>query len=450
VGFSDSGLEKLVGTQLGAYAIERLLGVGGMGAVFVGRHTKTDWSRAIKVVLPAMAASAEFRRRFHDEARLLDSLRHDNLVRVYELGETPEHLYLVMELLAGKTVGERLRGADAKLALGETLAWFERVLSGVAEAHRQKVVHRDLKPDNIFVTDAGDVKVLDFGIAKAVDDAARATQLTQGGRVPGSPPYMAPELVDGTGRPSARSDVYALGISLYETLVGCTPFGGGAQADETTGSALQIMYAQVHNPLPDPRVARPDLPAAVAQVIATACAKKPDERYQDAEHMRVALVAAAAGVADALPGGKGGLTRLSLTPFAAAPPSPTPTPVAVELGGATRPPRRRRWPILVLAAAAVLGGGVAAWRFAGHRRENVEKPPVAAATTASAAPPTEAPPPEAPRPRKALNRWIRIPKPSQRVELGLAAADREGESGLVKGVDAFTGPDFEILEHEVT
>ena len=430
-----SGLTRLVGSSLGAYRIERLVGVGGMGAVFVGRHQQTGWERAIKVIRPEMAALDEFRRRFLEEAKILDSLNHPNILRVYELAEAPPHLYLVTELLAGSTVGERLRKAPGKLPVGDVVTWFGDALAGVAEAHRRRVLHRDLKPDNLFVTDEGQVKVLDFGIAKAADETARLTATSA--RVPGSPPYMAPELIQAMARPSERSDVYALGISLYEALVGMYPFGVLAGEGDTTGSALAMMYAHVHTPLPDPRAVRADIGEALAQVIRVACAKKPEERFADAEHMRLALAAAVtAGGGDTARGAAPvGMTRLELPSFA---PASRTAPVVPLAKANARP---RRWPIALVALPLVAGGGYFAWSRLAPKP--AEPAPVATAPTPDMAAPA--------RPNtEAQNPWVRIARPPSKVELGLSAGDRGGSVGLARAVDTFAGPDFDMQSHEVT
>ncbi len=414
-------LEALLGSKVGAYTIERLLGTGGMGAVFVGVHDQTAWRRAIKVIRPELAAIADFRRRFLDEARLLDALTHANIVRVYELAQHEAHVYLVMELLEGKTLAEKV--AEHPLPAAQVTRWMEQALAGVAEAHRQKIWHRDLKPANLFLTDAGQIKVLDFGIAKAADEAARATS-TQA-RVPGSPPYIAPELCQGKP-PGPRSDVYALGITLFELLCGRHPFD--SDEPNTTQSALALMYAHVHKALPDPRSFRGDIPEPVAAVIMTACAKNPAERYDDAEHMRLSLRAAAAGQVD----GQKSLTRLALPSFS----TPAEGAPAMPTAGT-----RRRWPLVAAAAAAVVvagtGAGVWWWKKShGDRR--------ATAPTRAVVPPADAAPPPPPP-----NRWVRIVKPPRRVELGLAKGVK-GEVGLARGVYGFEGPEFEIQEHEVT
>jgi formylglycine-generating enzyme required for sulfatase activity len=448
---SVDALAKLVGSTMGAYRLERLLGAGGMGAVFVGRHLQTDWERAIKVIRPEMAAVQQFRTQFLAEAKILDALNHPNILRVYELAQHETHLYLVTELLNGDTVGERFRAQPGTLKVSDVVGWFEQALSGVAEAHRQKVFHRDLKPENLFVTVDGKVKVLDFGIAKMADEAARMTS-TQ--RVPGSPPYMAPDVIEGAA-PSARSDVYAMGISLIETLAGRHPFG--PHDVESTKSALSMMYAHVHKPLPDPRSMRADIPESVAAVIRNATAKKPEERYGDAEHMRLSLRAAASGVVEKA--GQGGFTSLALTPFSPTPPAeskPAPAPRKGRGPG--------RW--IALGALALLlagAGGFYGWKR--HRNEALpwEPPAPAAAPT----------PVESTETRTALNKWQRVAKPSgapvtlglpaevwERRYLGRSSAPRRGsdddpnryenDEGLRAGVDTFSGPDFEMQEHEVT
>lgn len=268
-----------VGEQVGSFRIERLLGSGGMGAVYLGRHPAIGSEVAIKFLRPEYSAEPALVRRLYAEARAANLVVHENIVRILDLGQHPVHgFYLVMELVAGETLAARLQRGPVPLAWAEQV--LVQVCSAVDAAHRSGVIHRDLKPENVMVVErAGvpQVKVMDFGIAKLRD--AETFSGTQTGAILGTPAYIAPEQCD--GRPvDARSDIYALGVMAFELVTGQTPFSGGA---------ARLMIAHLTQPPPAPTSIRPDLPAQWESAILRALAKRPEERFASAGELAAAL-----------------------------------------------------------------------------------------------------------------------------------------------------------------
>lgn len=275
------------GTEIaGRYRLEALLGEGGMGKVFSARRLADGATVAVKVVLPEVAASPEMRRRFEREARALAALQHPNVIGVLESGEIGDSLFLVMELLHGESLGAYLENNAVDPDTALVIA--DQMLAGLAFAHAHGVLHRDIKPDNLFVATYPNgsrvIKLLDFGLVKFLDSSAlgEQTTLTQQGSIFGSPPYMAPE--QSFGQPvDARADVYAAGVVLFELLTGNWPFYGEDVADLLRAHALE--------PVPTLESARATLRARpeLDGVIQTAMAKMPSGRYADAGEMRQAL-----------------------------------------------------------------------------------------------------------------------------------------------------------------
>lgn len=266
------------------YRILGTLGRGGMGAVYDAQHTGTGQRVAIKTLLLDTAQEPQAVRRFFMEAKLTASLQHPNTIKVFDFGQSDDGIFfLAMERLQGETLGERL---TRYMATGQRMTEQEAahiavaVLRSLAEAHRVGLVHRDLKPGNIFVHDLGGgetmVKVLDFGIAKNAD-----TQLTATGTSLGTPAYMSPEQVMG-GELDGRSDLYSLGVVLYQCVAGRVPFQGD--------SSYTVMIKQVHEPAPDLEQLA-SVTEGFAKVVSQALAKTPQERYADATAMREALEA---------------------------------------------------------------------------------------------------------------------------------------------------------------
>ena len=216
------------GTRLGAYEILALLGSGGMGEVYRARDTRLDRIVAIKVLPASVAADPDRRQRFDREARTISSLTHPHVCTLHDVGHEDRIAYLVMELLEGQTLAERLtRGA---LPLEQALQYAIEILDALDGAHRHGIVHRDLKPANVMLTKAG-VKLLDFGIAKVVAPGAAtaAATLTAEGTLLGTPQYMAPEQLEGRDA-DVRIDLFAFGAVLYEMLTGHRAFPGESQS----------------------------------------------------------------------------------------------------------------------------------------------------------------------------------------------------------------------------
>jgi serine/threonine-protein kinase len=282
---------SVVGTLLdGRYRLEEKLGQGGIGAVYRAVHVRTGRSVAVKVLLPEWAQAGGMAARFEREARAAGFLKHANIVEVIALGRV-EHgpLYLVMELCTGESVGDAL--ADGVFAPARALALARQALQGVGFAHQHGFIHRDLKPDNLMlVGEPGRevVKILDFGLVKLVGLAAAELgeeKLTATGMVFGTPVYMAPEQALGRGV-DHRVDLYALGLILFEMLVGAPPF----YSDE--GSAVLRMHLSA----PRPRLAERGLAGAtpaLEALVARALAVRAEERFATAAEMIAALDVAA-------------------------------------------------------------------------------------------------------------------------------------------------------------
>jgi len=281
-------LQDLRGTQLGPYRLVTELGSGGMGTVYYAEHQLIGRRAAVKVLHPMVSSEANVER-FFNEARSVNDIRHPNIVDVTDFGE---HLvgpnqrlyYLVMELLEGETLAERIERCG-RLPLGEVVHIIGQVLRGLQAAHQRGVVHRDLKPENIFLTNHPDypdqVKILDFGIAKL--EASGAAGNTEAGTVVGTPAYMSPEQCTADAQIDGRSDLYAMGIVTYEMLSGKLPF--------REPSFGRFVLAHLQKPVPRlPRVR-----TEVDEVVRRALAKDPEDRFADANAMRVALEAGATG-----------------------------------------------------------------------------------------------------------------------------------------------------------
>ena len=223
------------GARLGPYEILAPLGAGGMGEVYKARDTRLERTVAVKVLPSHMSASAEVRQRFEREAKTISQLSHPHICALYDVGSHEGTEYLVMELLEGETLSDRL--AKGPLPLEQTLRYGVEIADALDKAHRQGIVHRDLKPGNVMLTKSG-VKLLDFGLAKAMAPAtpqssltALPTQqgLTQEGTILGTFQYMAPEQLEGK-EADARTDIFAFGCVLYEMATGRKAFSGASQA----------------------------------------------------------------------------------------------------------------------------------------------------------------------------------------------------------------------------
>jgi len=336
-------VEFAPGDAIGDYQVEAVLGRGAMGTVYAAVHPVIERRVAIKVLRPEMSAREEIVWRFIHEARAVNRIRHPGIVDVFGYGTThDECAYLVMERLDGETLGSELRRGRVPLARACEL--LGAIADALAAAHAAGVVHRDLKPDNVFLVGAGRIKLLDFGLAKlALPDAP--IELTARGQALGTPAYMAPEQARGIAIDS-RADVYSLGALAFELFTGQPPFPGD--------NAVEVMLDHVTLEPPRPRSLAPALPALADTLVLAMLAKDPAQRPPLAE------------------------VRAQLARIAAA---------------ATRPPR---WWLPLGAALLVLVGAAVAWGVlhvpppeAGAEVCPAPAPPVSRAT-----PPPPPPPPQ--------------------------------------------------------
>ena len=265
--------DALIGREIDGYRIDEVLGRGGMGIVYRAEDTALSRTVALKMIDPAMAQDETFLRRFRSEARALARIDSPHIVRIHALRQTEPGLLIVMECVDGGTLADAL--ADGSLPQAEALALFKQMLRAFDDAHRAGVIHRDIKPHNIMLTDDGAVKVTDFGLARLQQ---RGTQVTATQGMAGTLNYMSPEQVKGRSDLDHRSDLYALGMVLYEMLAGRLPFDDG-QSD------FARMRAIVEDDVSPPDTYRQDLPAELVQVVMKALQKDPEQRYQSAAEM---------------------------------------------------------------------------------------------------------------------------------------------------------------------
>jgi eukaryotic-like serine/threonine-protein kinase len=255
-----------IGDVCGGYQVLRFLGAGGFAEVYEAVDA-SGAHRALKI-LAGQSPGARLGARLAREVEALARIEHVNVVRLYEAGVEDDRVYLVLELVLGSTLRRKLRGPDGPVPLGEVVRWVQKACEGVAEAHRVGVIHRDLKPANILVTPEGVVKVIDFGIAKL-----RSWSAPSNDHLVGTALYMAPELLYGQAS-DARSDVYAMGVILYEALSGAHPLGL-SEGDATLFKVLQAHMEADPRPI---REIAPAVPPALAALVHAALARDPDRR----------------------------------------------------------------------------------------------------------------------------------------------------------------------------
>ena len=365
----NTAADPLLGTQVGSYQISHVIGQGGMGRVYAAVDPAVGSRVAIKVINEEYARDRDLCDRFFAEARAVNFIRHENIVKVIDLLTLPDgRPVIVMELIEGTTLRDLVRVGPTPL--GSVAHVMIDVLSALAAAHAAGIIHRDLKPDNILVTASGRAKVLDFGIAKLTRPLPPNAPRTRTGAVLGTPEYMAPEQISG-GRVDARTDVYAAGVVLFEALTGRRPFDGP--------SDFEVMRAHVDLSPPSARSIRAAIPAEIENVIATALAKNPLHRFANATAMATALHGASAVLASAewrafVPGGRA-FVRTPVAPVAPtmhasmigfAPeqsgslptrsdrPTPTDAPTLIKTPrGVSAPRGRPSWVMPILGAIAV-------------------------------------------------------------------------------------------------
>jgi serine/threonine-protein kinase len=268
------------GTRIGDYEIVGTLGYGGMGEVYRVRHTISDRIEAMKLLRagPASGAQAqEMMDRFAREIRVLATLEHPNIATLHTAFRHQHELVMVMECVEGEDLGRRLPGG---LTLEESLRYTRQVLEALRYAHGRGIVHRDIKPSNIMITPRGQVKLLDFGLALGTALGTPDQRLTTTGALVGSMHYIAPEHISGEPH-DARSDIYAIGVTLYEMITGRLPIEGTTHIQVIAGH-LQ------HAPVPPAQI-NPKIPAALSAAVTRALAKNPRDRWQTAEAFLQAL-----------------------------------------------------------------------------------------------------------------------------------------------------------------
>jgi hypothetical protein len=306
-------MNDLVGMNLGKYRVVARLGRGGMAEVYKAYQPGLNRYVAIKVLHGHLADDEDFIGRFEREATAVAHLRHPHIVQVYDFDMEGGLYYMVMEFVEGPTLKAELKERSVKgqiFTLAETARIITALASAIDYAHARGMVHRDLKPANVMFTSEGQVVLTDFGIARIVG----ATRYTLTGAISGTPAYMSPEQGQGQ-RGDERSDIYSLGVVLYEMVTGRVPF----DAD----TPFAIIMKHINDPLPLPTTVNPDIPAEVERVILKAMSKNPDDRYQTAGGMVKALREAVGVTAD---------QTIAAMPIATIAPTPRVREVAVEPG----------------------------------------------------------------------------------------------------------------------
>ena len=262
--------DSLVGKTLGSYQIQREIGRGGMGVVYLAHEQSLRRVVAVKVLAARLTDDAAYVKRFIREARAAAQLDHPNIVTVHSVGERDGLYYIAMQYVEGRSLAQLIR-EKGPLDWRSALDITRQAAEALAEAHKRGIIHRDIKPDNIMIDEAGRVKVMDFGLARA---ASATTKLTADGAQLGTPMYMSPEQINGDPV-DVRADIYSLGVMLYEMLAGRPPF----QAD----TPMALMYQITHRPLPDVARLNATVPKIVAGVVAGMTAQQPEQRFPSAQ-----------------------------------------------------------------------------------------------------------------------------------------------------------------------
>ncbi len=312
----------MIGERVNNYQIVSLLGEGGMGAVYLAEHPFMGRKAAVKVLRSELAQDKGLVERFMNEARAANAIQHPNIIDIIDVGVLASGIpYLMMELLNGESLARRLE-RDRRLGVTEAVNIAVQTASALNAAHAKGIVHRDLKPDNVFLVPDENrpfghrVKVLDFGIAKLRGELSGSGAKTQSGSVMGTPPYMSPEQCRGiTDDIDERTDIYALGIMLYEMLTGAPPF-----VSEGWG---EVVLMHVTKAVPPPREKNPEIPAALEGVILKALAKASVQRWSTMAEMDSALRAAIGAPARGFVSGPPTVPSLPVPPGATLPRPPT-------------------------------------------------------------------------------------------------------------------------------
>jgi serine/threonine-protein kinase len=404
----------VIGERYGNYQALSLLGEGGMGCVYLAEHPGIGRRVAIKVLKSELDHDPQLLTRFLNEARAANAIRHPNIIEVLDSGTTERGAsYLVMELLEGESLSARIKRLS-RLDERSAIEIAMQTASGLGAAHAKGIIHRDLKPDNLFIipeeSDAARerVKILDFGIAKLHQQAGDSLK-TRTGTLMGTPIYMSPEQCLGTKEVDHRSDVYSLGIILFEMLTGRTPF-----ISEGFGELLSM---HLHEKPPSLRQFAPQVTPEVEFAVLRMLAKKPEDRYQSMTDVRAALAAASGLPHPVVPEHKLGSTdqfgvRATLAAHATEQPRTVP-PTTLTPGGlasvttaeATMKTRRKPWAVAALAGGLVVVAVVAAISL---RKGPVASPPQQESATPSPEKHMPEPPPPPEQPQAPLTVRVRL------------------------------------------
>jgi serine/threonine protein kinase len=315
----ESSLSEMIGKDLGPYHILEQISSGGMSTIYKAYHAALDRYVAVKVLSEQMSLDSEIRQRFQQEVKLTAKLEHAHILPIYDYGHTESRLYLVVRYVDSGTLKDRL--SEGTLDLAEVQRILHQVGEALAYAHHMGVVHRDVKPSNVLLDAQGDCFLTDFGLARIME---ASIHLTATGVGMGTPAYMSPEQGKGE-HVDTRSDIYSLGVMLYEMTTGQVPY--------QASTPVAVMLKHITEPVPLPSSVNPDLPAELENVILKATAKEPEDRFQTVEEMLAALDAA--------------LDKLLPKPFPSIEPIPRQTDSTPP---ANRKPRLPAW-------ALGLGGG---------------------------------------------------------------------------------------------
>ena len=258
----------MINTVIGKYKILRLIGEGGMASVYEAEHEMLGTKVALKVLNPILSANAQIRERFKNEAKLMASLNHPNITKVIDFDDQPQQLSIVLEFLEGEDLDDKIK-REGGLSDPQFKEIFNQTLSAFQYAHEKGIVHRDIKPSNIFILPNGQVKVLDFGIAKLF---GQGNEMTQTGAQMGTPIYMSPEQVKGDKSIDHRSDIYSLGVTMFFAVNGIAPYSSD------TDSQFDIFTKIVHEPLPEFSIQ-----TNFKDIILKACQKNREDRYQNCQ-----------------------------------------------------------------------------------------------------------------------------------------------------------------------
>jgi serine/threonine protein kinase len=373
-----------IGNRIGDYEIVAALGAGGMGKVFKVRNVISDRVEAMKVLLPDLEHEPDLADRFMREIKVQASLQHPNIAALHTALRVDNQLLMLMELVEGVTLEQRLQQGPVPLRDG--VDYISQVLGALGYAHEHGVIHRDIKPANMMLTPNGTVKLMDFGIAKAAADR----KLTMTGTTMGSLYYMSPEQIKGMSNLDARSDLYSVGVSLYEIVTGKKPFDGDSQ--------FAIMAAHLEKTPVPPITLDTNLPQVLNDAILMSIAKDPEQRFQSAQAFAAALGSVRQSLG--MPAKAASATSITTAPMPILPAAPAPPPLSPVSD--TQPKSGKRWLWVSAGALATVLALVAAIQFGPWRKTSAQADPqvipnsAPANTPAAATPATTTPAPEPP------------------------------------------------------